>query len=311
MSLQVKDQDGDLSNVSTLSVSLVNVFQVIAFQTNPSGFDATFNRSPVLADLNLYDGLDVALDVPDVILHAVGANADVHGSLVFNATTNTLSFVKTGGILAPDTYNVSLRSSLSGFHDAAGRLLDGNGDLNDTQANDNFLTSFSVASSPARVVSMKDFARGPGQVVDENPLVANSHLAVSIDNASGVRSVAFNVQYNPALLHVTAAALASGLPGDWTIAVDNTRAGVAGGHRLGHDATFRRQSAAGARYRRRAGHGPLRGLGGVAHRQPDGEYSVGRTRPCRRRPPATSRCTRTPTWGMSTATACTPASTPG
>ena len=137
MSLQVKDQDGNLSNVSTLTVSLVNVFEVIGFQTTPSGFDATFNRAPVLSDVNLYDGVDVADDLPDVVLHDVTTNTDVRGSLVWNGTTNTLSFVKTGGLLAPDTYNVTLRCSLNGFHDASGHLLDGNGDLNDTQVNDN------------------------------------------------------------------------------------------------------------------------------------------------------------------------------
>ena len=178
-------------------MSLVNVFEVIGFQSTPSGFDVTFNRQPVLSDVNLYDGVDLADDLPDVILHAVAANTDVNGSLVWNGTTNTFSFVKTGSPLAPDTYSVTLRSSLNGFHDASGNLLDGNGDLNDTQANDNYANSFTVAASTARVVSIKDFARGPGQPVNQDPLVANSRLAVSIDNATGVRSVTFTLTYDP------------------------------------------------------------------------------------------------------------------
>ena len=221
MSLQVKDQDGNLSNVSTLTVSLVNVFEVIGFQTTPSGFDATFNRAPVLSDVTLYDGVDVADDLPDVVLHAAGANTDVRGSLVWNGTTNTLSFVKTGGLLAPDTYSVAVRSSLNGFHDASGRLLDGNGDLNDTQVNDNYVNSFTVAASTARVVSIKDFARGPGQPVNQDPLVANSRLAVSIDNATGVRSVTFTLTYDAGLLHVSTASLAAGLPADWTLSINS------------------------------------------------------------------------------------------
>ena len=36
------------------------------------------------------------------------------------------------------------------FHDASGHLLDGNRDSNDTQVNDNFTTSFTVAASTAR-----------------------------------------------------------------------------------------------------------------------------------------------------------------
>ena len=176
----------------------------------------------MLSDVNLYDGVDVADDLPDVILHDVTTNTDVRGSLVWNGTTNTMSFVKTGGLLAPDTYSVTLRSSLNGFHDASGHLLDGNGDLNDTQVNDNFVTSFGVAASTARVVSIKDFARGPGQPVNQDPLVANSRLAVSIDNAAGVRSVTFTLTYDPGLLHVSTANLAAGLPADWTISVNNT-----------------------------------------------------------------------------------------
>ena len=162
LSLQVKDQDGGLSNISTLAVSVTNTFQVIAFQTNPSGFDATFNRPPVLADINLYDGPDLSDDVPDVTLHDQTTNTDIHGSLVWNAASNTLSFLKTGGILASDSYTATLRSSASGFHDATGHLLDGNGDGNDTQAGDNFVTSFSVAPSTARVLSIKDFAADRG-----------------------------------------------------------------------------------------------------------------------------------------------------
>jgi hypothetical protein len=132
-----------------------------------------------------------------------------------------MSFVKTGGILAPDTYSVVVRSSLSGFHDASGRLLDGNGDLNDTQVNDNYVNSFTVAASTARVVSIKDFARGPGQPVNQDPLVANSRLAVSIDNATGVRSVTFTLTYDAGLLHVSTANLAAGLPADWAVSITN------------------------------------------------------------------------------------------
>ena len=109
--------------------------------------------------------------------------------------------MKTGGILASDSYKATLRSSASGFHDASGHLLDGNGDGNDTQANDNFVTSFSVAPSTARVLSIKDFARGPGQPVNDTPLAGNSQLAVSLDNAAGLRSVSFTLTYDPTLLH--------------------------------------------------------------------------------------------------------------
>ena len=125
----------------------------------------------------------------------------------------------------PDTYSVTLRSSLTGFHDLNGRLLDGNGNFIDTETGDNYVNSFTVAASSARVLSVKDFARGPGQPVNDSPVIPNSQLAVSIDNADNLRSVDFKFQYDPALLHVTGATLASGIPSDWSITSNNSVAG--------------------------------------------------------------------------------------
>ena len=135
ISARASDVAGNLGPTSgTLAVTIGSTtFRVTAFSANASGVDFTFNRSPYLADINLYDGSDAAVDVPDVILHANTANVDIHGSLAFNSATNTMSFVKTGGILAPIIYTVTLRSSASGFHDLNGHLLDGNGNLIDTE----------------------------------------------------------------------------------------------------------------------------------------------------------------------------------
>ncbi len=214
---QSVDIAGNTSTPSApLAVTISTSFRVVSLVTNASGFDATFSRPPVLSDINLYDGPDAAVDVPDVVLHAVNATVDVHGSLVWNAATNTLSFVKTGGVLAPDTYSVDLRSSATGFHDASGNLLDGNGDL---IPGDDFISTFTVANTGARVLSLHDFARGPGQHVDDNPASPGSNLALSIDNASGVRSASFTLQYDPTLLRVNGATLAAGLPADWNIVI--------------------------------------------------------------------------------------------
>jgi VCBS repeat-containing protein len=214
---QSVDIAGNTSTPSApLAVTISTSFRVVSLVTNASGFDATFSRPPVLSDINLYDGPDAAIDVPDVVLHAVNANTDIHGSLVWNATTNTLSFVKTGGVLAPDTYSVDLRSSATGFHDASGNLLDGNGDL---VPGDDFISTFTVADTGARVLSLHDFARGPGQHVDDNPASPGSNLALSIDNASGVRSASFTLQYDPTLLRVNGATLAAGLPADWNVVI--------------------------------------------------------------------------------------------
>ena len=95
---RVSDKAGNQSTSSALAVTIANTLRVTAFTTNPSGFNATFNKPINLADLNLYDGNDAAVDTPDVVLHDNTTNTDVRGSLIWNAATNTLSFVKTGGI---------------------------------------------------------------------------------------------------------------------------------------------------------------------------------------------------------------------
>ena len=46
-----------------------------------------------------------------------------------------------------------------------------------------------------------------------------SNLALSIDNAAGVRSASFTFQCDPTLLKINGATLASGLPADWTLTV--------------------------------------------------------------------------------------------
>ena len=310
LSLQVKDQDGGLSNISTSTVSVSNTFQVIAFQTNPSGFDATFNRPPVLADLNLYDGPDLSDDVPDVVLHDQTTNTNVQGSLVWNAATNTLSFVKTGGILASDSYTATLRSSASGFHDATGHLLDGNGDGNDTQANDNFVTSFTVAPGTGRVLSIKDFARGPGQPVNDTPVAGNSQLAVSLDNAAGLRSVSFTLTYDPTLLTVTRRRQGRRPAGRLDGYSHDQHPGHAGRHRLRHDPLEWHEPAAGADRRQRAQLRPLRRARGPAINERRGQRAVGCLRPQAPRSPAITRSIRMLIWEMSTAAGSTPPSTP-
>ena len=133
----------------------------------------------------LLDSVDLTL-----VGNSVG---NVQGSMVWKAATNTLSFVKTGGVLAADTYNVTLFSGATAFHDAYG-LLDGNHDF---VAGDNYTNSFNVAVSSDRVLSVHDFARGSGQHIDDTAAVVNSRLAVSIDNAASVLSVDFEFHYDP------------------------------------------------------------------------------------------------------------------
>ena len=160
------------------------------------------------------------------------SSGNVVGSIVWVAATNTLSFVKTGGVLANDTYTVTLFSGAEAFHDSLGNNLDGDSDGNDTEMPDNYTNSFMInAAAGTRVVSVRDFARGPGQDVDDVPETANSQLAVQVDDATLLRSLDFWFNYDTDLLQINGgpfagASLATGVPGDWTIFVDNSTAGV-------------------------------------------------------------------------------------
>ncbi len=72
VTVQVDDHDGGIST-DTFDVTVIDdTFRVTDFQTNPSGFDVTFNRSPDLADLNLYSGLPGGFDPADVTLVGAG-----------------------------------------------------------------------------------------------------------------------------------------------------------------------------------------------------------------------------------------------
>ena len=55
--------------------------------------------------------------------------------------------------------------------------------------------------------------------MNDTPVAGNSQLAVSLDNATGLRSVSFTLTYDPTLLSVTGASKAGGLPSDWTVNV--------------------------------------------------------------------------------------------
>jgi hypothetical protein len=191
---------GPVSNAFT-----VTSLQVSAFTQTSTGFTITFNEPFVPGAINLYDAFN-AYGPADVTL--VGAtNGAIQGSLVVNSSATAITFVATNGngnpssaTLQPDTYTVTLRSAINGFEDAAGGLLDGNGD---GIPGDNYVKTFTVASSSAVVVTVPDFAAGPGQAVNV-PATGTNGIPINIGNASGVTSVSFTLSYDPTLLTISA-----------------------------------------------------------------------------------------------------------
>ncbi len=185
---------GGTSEVSRPQAVAPTTFVATSVTPTPSGFDVQLNRAPDLSSLNLYNGL------ADVTLIGA-ATGPVRGSLVVGPG-NLLSFVRTGGVLVADTYTLSVRSGSDALKDTGGNLLDGNGD---GTPGDNLPATFTVASSASGpVLSLPDFARGPGQPV--NVPATASGLPVRLSNPAGVTSLTFLVSWNPAQLTINGAA---------------------------------------------------------------------------------------------------------
>lgn len=222
--VSVSDSDGGANDSQSATINVApTTFRVNSFSPNASGFDVTFNRAIDLSVLNLYSGENTGPLTPDLTLVGDGVGA-VSGSLVWNASTNTVTFVKTGGPLAADTYHVTLDSRSDGFKDAqAGDLLDGN---SDGTAGDNYTNSFTIADySNARVVSLPDVARGPGQSIDfSQTLLGATGLPIRISDGSGVTGVGLELDYDPALLTVGTVSPTAATTG-WTIDTSASSAG--------------------------------------------------------------------------------------
>jgi hypothetical protein len=224
----VTDKDGatGTDNVN-VTVGPVPTFQVNQFQVNPSGFTLRFNRAADTSVLNLYDGLDgvtPSAEPADITLvgNTVGA---VRGSLVWDSVNNIATFVRTGGPLQPDTYALTVRSAANAWKDTGGALLDGNAD---NTPGDNFVQNFNVGPVVQRTLSIPDFSRGPNAAANINvPNTSVLGIPVRIDDGTQVRSIDFTVNYNPALLNITGAQLAPGMPGDWSITSNLTTPGTA------------------------------------------------------------------------------------
>jgi Ca2+-binding RTX toxin-like protein len=199
-------------------------FKVTNLEQNPSGFVLTFNDDLNLSVLNLYRGIDPnntgapVTDSPDLILTDSAGNI-INGSLIWDqGNANTLTFVKTGDILAPGNYTLTLESRSDGFVSSGDRLLDGN---EDGLSGGNFVRQFTVDSPTAPVLTLPDFSRGPDQEVNIRGGGQFNPLPIRIRNPGGLENISFTLQYDPDLLAITGANVAA--PG-WDLESDfNTR----------------------------------------------------------------------------------------
>jgi VCBS repeat-containing protein len=180
-----------------------------AFTPTPSGFTAQLSEEIRLENLNLYDTQGGAMGAADVTLRGE-SGGDVRGTLVVRGTE--LTFVATGGVLAPDTYTATLRSAPDGIIDAAlGQMLDGEftGQFpsGDGVPGGDFVFSFTVAALPSVVVGLPDFARGPTQPVNVpaigSGLAPLTGLPIRVTETAGVTSMSMTITYDPTMLDVS------------------------------------------------------------------------------------------------------------
>lgn len=237
--------------VSNLNfVNKIDVLQVETLTPTSTGFKATFTTPIDPTNLALYSN-DQYNYVPSLTLN--GPNGKVKGSLIFgpgnagngyfdgqgDSTVTEVTFVATGGPLAPGQYNLTMLSGgTNGFRrgDQPGDL-DGDGNL--TPGGD-YSTSFVVGTPTVApvVVSLPDFARGPGQSVTvPNNATTYTGIPVTLTNAAGVRSVSLTIKYDPTLLTISGGVNfgpdavvgdllgASGAPGVVTITYTTNRSG--------------------------------------------------------------------------------------
>ena len=115
--------------------------------------------------------------------------------------------------LANDTYTVVLNSGEKAFVGVDGRLLDGN---SDGTAGDNYTDSFVISDASNTVVSTPSFARAPGESVDLGTGTQRG-LPVQLDSDGSVQSVAFTVEYDPAVISVESLEKSASLPAGATM----------------------------------------------------------------------------------------------
>ena len=214
----------DGATTSTAATKTVNVmpFEVTSFTPNSTGFVIGLDAAPNLSVLNLYSGSGITgagLGAPD--LTVMNGSTAIQGSLVWDPTSMTATFVQTRGILAPGTYNVTMVSGSSAWVDTHGNLLDGGV---------NYTNSFPITAPTAAILTLPDFARGPGQPVNVSDAPSGygngttTLLPVALSSTAGVTSVSFELDYNSSYLTISNVALAAGISG--TLSVTNTTPGV-------------------------------------------------------------------------------------
>jgi hypothetical protein len=193
-----------------------------AVTLTPTGFHVRFNRA---IDFNALDLLwaERWQETPEVGL-AGAKSGVVPGSIVPDPDNRGFTFVKTAGVLAPDNYTLTIRSGSEGLRDELGRPLDANGD---GIFGDDFVLGFAILPGSEPILSIGEFARGPGQSVRLPAGSPTGGIPIRITNGAGITDVEFTLRYSPADLSLLGVRRGAHGGGDITLAAIDSEAGVA------------------------------------------------------------------------------------
>ncbi len=216
---KIWDKDGGNSSTNTVSFFVTDApvapFGVSTAISNASGVDIVFSKAIDPASLVIWAASLDTESYVDVTL--VGQNTGaVRGSVAWNSVTNTVSFVKTGTVLAADTYTLTVKGGALGILSSTGETLASN-----------YVTQFTVAAPAATVISVGDFARAAGQPINLDPAVPASGgllpgLPVKLSSVTDLQSADFVLRYDPALMQVNSVALPAGLvAANWVLGASN------------------------------------------------------------------------------------------
>jgi hypothetical protein len=206
--VSVMDDDGSESQIGFDVALDPDLLRVVAMTPTATGYDVRFNRAIDASQFNLFDGQggETRFGVADAVLRDASGQP-VAGSIVLHEDGQGYTFVQSGnprtdGLLAQGPHTLSLDGRESGFTDTAGRAMDGDGD----GVAGGIYTATVHGSAGGAIVSLAEFARGPGQAASLAGMPGG--LPVRVSNAAGATSIGFTLDYDPALLRIDGVELA-------------------------------------------------------------------------------------------------------
>ncbi len=182
---------------------------VTSLAPSRSGFALTFSRPFQLPRFDGRGSESSQLGTTSVVLRGASSGV-VAGTVVTQPNRQEIVFIRTGGILEPDEYTVTIRSDPHGFVDDENGSLDGDGDA---IPGGDFVKHFTVhpLGDNVKVLSIPDFVRGAGQQANI-PANATIGIPVTVSDVGGVRMISATIQPKNGLLELSSASLGDNMP---------------------------------------------------------------------------------------------------